>query len=87
MCFFFWSLYGSYVCSTCHASFLYCLRVPVSALFPHQGTMLQDREICCAFSRVPFVRSYPGDRPAFSRAGTPGSLHAFTGALGRRFLA
>jgi hypothetical protein len=67
--------------------FLYCLRVPVSALFPHQGTMLQDREICCAFSRVPFVRSYPGDRPASSRAGTPGSLHAFTGALGRRFLA
>jgi hypothetical protein len=31
------------------SSFLYCLRVPVSALVPHQGTMLQDREICCDF--------------------------------------
>jgi hypothetical protein len=41
------------------ACLLYCLRVPVSALFPHQGTMLQDREICCVF-RGFFCAELPG---------------------------
>jgi hypothetical protein len=44
---------------TVTVSFLWYLRVPVSVLVPHQGTMLQDREICCDVL-VSFCAELPG---------------------------